>query len=184
MIDQLRVGIVGALRIAGRNRFLVARIEPDIGLGARLKVRHRDPDQRLAEQRVILLDVMLQRRLVVAGDEAQIAAVILGLTETEIPDMQPDQNRRGADRIGDVGAGRTGVDGDLLAQQPFVVPPRRGRRRLQRQNRHEPEQQARQNARALPPIRRLTRATDMIPSHRHQNSPQIRKFTRGFRASE
>ncbi len=142
MIDQQRVRVVGAFRIAGGDRFLVAVVEPDVGLGTRLHVRHGHPHQRLAEQAVVLLDVMLERRLVVARDEAQIAAVVLGRAEAEVPDMQPDQHRGHSDRISDIGAGRARIDRDLLAHLPFVVPPRLGGGRNQRGRQREHEQQS------------------------------------------
>ncbi len=115
MIHELGVRVVGRLGVAYRNRFLVAIVEPDVGFGARSNIGDCDPDQAFRQQRVIALDMELQRRLVVARHEAQIAAIVLGGGEAEVTGMQPYQHRRRADRIGDVGSGRAGVDGDLLA---------------------------------------------------------------------
>ena len=116
VIDQQRVRIVGTLGIRCAGRFLVAVIEPDLGLGARLHVRHRNPDQRFAEKRIVLLEVIFQRRLVVAGNEPQIAAVILGRSEAEVAGVKTDQDWCRPDGIRDVGARRTRINRDLFAQ--------------------------------------------------------------------
>jgi len=84
---------------------------------------------------------MFQRRLVVGCHKPQIAAVLLGLLEAEIADMQSQQHRARADRIADAGSCRAGVDRDLLAKQPLAVPPSPSRRRSdkERQQRQDEE---------------------------------------------
>ena len=50
---------------------------------------------------VVTLDVIGQQRLVILRHEADVAAILLGGGELEVAVVQPDQDDRGADRIGD-----------------------------------------------------------------------------------
>ncbi len=142
VINERDVGPVGGLRVGACRGLLVSVVEPDVGLGAGLEGRQRDPDERFARQRIVLFEVVLEGRFVVSGDEAQVAAVGLGVGEAEIADVQPDEDRDAADRLGDVGARRTRVDGDLLAQCPLVVPPGLGRTGTGKQRQREDERRA------------------------------------------
>ncbi len=182
VIDQLGIRIVGALGVDRSRSLSCCR--------SRARYRSRYPATGSApatqtsaspSREIELLDVMLQRRLVVAGDEAEIAAVVLGRAEAEIADMQPHQHRRGADRIGDVGAGCAGIDRDLLAQLTIRHSTRRWPATSDVTRRDEPEQQPGRDVRdaAAAPAGACAAEIETRP---HQNSPQIRKFTRGLRA--
>jgi hypothetical protein len=115
MIDKRRIGIVGTLGIIRRRRFLVAVIKKDVGRRGRFQVRQGDPDIGKAVQVIVFFDMIGQRGLVVASDEPQVRAIRVGVVEREIAGIEPDQDRRGADRIRDIAAGRTRIDGDRLA---------------------------------------------------------------------
>src|SRR5579883_36574 len=175
MVDEQRVRVVGALGIGRGRRLEVAVIEPDLRPGSGLQVRNADPQERLAQQRIEFLDVEFERGLVVGIDEAQIATVFLGSIEAEVAEMQAHQNRRRTDRLVDAGARGSGVDGDLLAQGPLVVPPRRRGRGPQNDDGGEHEQRA--GRKSAP-----ERAQSAPTARSHQNSPQRRKLTRGWLA--
>ena len=67
-----------------------------------------------------------QGGLVVAGDEADVAPILLGGLELEVPVAQAQQHGGGADGIVDGRARLGGVDDDLLTDGPIGVPPGMG----------------------------------------------------------
>ena len=69
-----------------------------------------------------------ERRLVVAGDEADICPVRLGVGEVaEVTHMQPDQDGGVLDARARGSARAGGVQGQGLAKRPVIVPPGVGR---------------------------------------------------------
>ena len=128
VINDNGVDVIGPLRIIDprRTRAAVAVVHPEGRLGARLQVRKLHPDKSLIEQRVVFLDVIGEQRLLVVGDKTNVAAIFLRLGETEISIVQTNQNCCGPDRIGDGRAGRGGIELDLLANGPVLVPPGSG----------------------------------------------------------
>ena len=94
-----------------------------------LNVRHVDPDQRDAQQRIELFDLVVEHRLIVGGDEAQIRAAVVDAVETEIAGVQPHQYRRAPGVAADRAALRAGIESDRFAVGPIGLPPGGGLRR-------------------------------------------------------
>ena len=130
MIDQRRADIeypLTALRFRG---ILVAVIHAELVAGcAALELQGLDPEEGHFVDSVILINLKLQRRLVVRH-EADVLAVFGQFTEiAEIARMNSDQNRKVRESFLDVGACDAGIYRDLLAGVPVIVPPGLGRSR-------------------------------------------------------
>ena len=123
MINGNGFRIVSALGIVGLGGLGTAVIEPHSSGFPRLDVRHLHPHVGFVEQRVDLLKVMLQHRLLVVSDEADVTAVLLGIGEIKVTVMQTHEHRAGADGIADGEPFVAGVDRDLLAHAPLRIPP-------------------------------------------------------------
>ncbi len=139
VIDEGVVGIEGALGVDRRRRLLVPVVHVD-GLGRPdRQVPDIHPDQGDPQQRVEALDVIGEGGLVVGGEEAQVRAVLLGLVEVEVAAVQADQQRGAVDRPAERRALGGGVDGDLAAEGPVLLPPARrfGGGRKQQRSRHD-----------------------------------------------
>ncbi len=123
VVERGVIRVEGQLAVAGRRRLLIAVIHPDVLTLSALDIRHVDPDQRHAHQRVEAFDLMVEHGFVVGSDEAQVRAVLLHAVEGEVAGVQTHQQRRAAKRLIDRRALRRGVDGDLFAVMPVVLPP-------------------------------------------------------------
>ena len=139
MINHHRVAVVGGLGKIDLFSSLwllfltAARVEVDF-TGSGLEVGDLYPDEALVHHRIELLDLRGEHGLVVAVDEAQVAAILLGVGEVEIPVMQTHYDSRGPDRIRNGNSIIRGIDGDLLASAPGLVPPGAGLETASRQD--------------------------------------------------
>ncbi len=71
VIHQHLIGIVRSRRVGARGRFGVAVVQEDLfSRRAARQARHLHPHEREVAGRVVALDVKLQRRLVIAGNES------------------------------------------------------------------------------------------------------------------
>ncbi|MNQ69695.1 hypothetical protein D3C85_843080 [compost metagenome] len=159
--DQPVVGAEGPGGVLAGLGFLVAVVGVDGRGGARLQVRHVDPDQSLLLGGRPLLDVEGQRRAVVARHETQVRTVSLHVGEVEIAGVQADQDG-GAGHLARH-ARRLGVQVDPGAIGVVRLPPARGGGRGRSPDQHGGGEAAEQP----------------LLGHRqsHQNSPQMRKRT-------
>ncbi|SST12422.1 Uncharacterised protein [Acinetobacter baumannii] len=126
VIDQGVVRVEHRLAVAALRRLGVAVVHPDVLALATLHPRHVDPDQGHAHQRVEALDLVAQHGLVVGGDEANVRAVLVDPVEGEVAGMQAHQQRQATETLVDRRALRGGIDRDLLAVLPVVLPPGTG----------------------------------------------------------
>ena len=142
MINRHRVAVVGGLRqvgllTLGRFLFLVTtRVEVDVAGCSRLQIGDLHPDESLVHDRVELLDLRGEQGLVIGVDEAKVAAVLLGIGEVEVTVMKADDHRGGSNRIGDSDTVVGGVDRDLFAGAPSLIPPCAG---IETSGRHDHE---------------------------------------------
>ena len=123
VIDQRVVGIESELAVGRGRRLGIAVVHPQLLRAAGRDVGHVDPDQRDAQQRIELLDLVIEHGLVVARDETQIGAVLADALEAEVAGMQADQHGGAARLAAQGGALRRGIDRDGFAVGPVGLPP-------------------------------------------------------------
>src|SRR5262245_59363292 len=104
MVDRDVIGVECALYVLADWRVLVAEIEPNLLFLASVQRRQADPDVRQAGLRVIALNVIGKRRLVVAVDEPDVCAIVECIGEGEVPAVQADQYEGSAKWTADVDA--------------------------------------------------------------------------------
>jgi hypothetical protein len=117
----------GVVEAGGRHRLrgFVAVVQPDVlRRVAPGQARHLYPHEGEFVGAVEALDVVRQHGLLVLGHEAQVGRGLVGREEIEIAGGQAHQHRHARGLGGD--AGGLGVQGDLLADGPGLVPPRLG----------------------------------------------------------
>ena len=149
VIDGNGVGVVGrlgqvGLLALGRLLLLIARrVEVDLTRRPGLDVGNLHPDKSLVHHRVEFLDLGGEHGLVVAIDEAQVAAILLRRGEVEVPVMKPHDDRGCAGRIGKRDAVVGCVHGKLRTGAPRLVPPGAGVKGSgdQKQDEHEREKE-------------------------------------------
>jgi hypothetical protein len=116
-----------SVEAGGRHRLrgFVAVVQPDVlRRVAPGQARHLYPHEGEFVGAVEALDVVRQHGLLVLGHEAQVGRGLVGREEIEIAGGQAHQHRHARGLGGD--AGGLGVQGDLLADGPGLVPPRLG----------------------------------------------------------
>ena len=119
MIDRGEVVRIRGGGLAWSGGFRVAVVEEKRVLGGGFHLGQFHPDEGLVEQAVVGLHMVGQFGFAVGGDEADVAAVLAGAGELEAPLGQAHQHGGFTGGAGDV----RGVEGDFLAQGPFLVPP-------------------------------------------------------------
>ncbi len=91
VIQRDVIRIEGELPVAGGRGFLVAVVHPDVLTLTALYIRHIDPDQRHAHQRVETFDLVVEHGFVIRRDKAQIGAVLFHAVEGEVAGVQAHQ---------------------------------------------------------------------------------------------
>ncbi|MNS98475.1 hypothetical protein D3C72_1328430 [compost metagenome] len=123
VVHEAVVGVESALAIAGSGRLRIAVVHPQLLRRTGRQGRHVDPDQGDAQQRVELLDLVVQHRFIVARHEAQVGAVVADAFEVEVTRMQAQQHGNAAGIAAHGARLRAGVDGDGFAVSPVGLPP-------------------------------------------------------------
>ncbi|MOA18090.1 hypothetical protein D3C78_1383780 [compost metagenome] len=125
-VEVIQRGVIrvkGQLAVAGRRGLLIAVVHPDVLALTALDIRYIDPDQRHAHQRIKTFDLVVEHGFVIGGDKAQVRAVLFHPIEGEVAGVQAHQQRSAAKSLIDRRTLRRGVDGDLFAVVPVVLPP-------------------------------------------------------------
>ena len=157
VVDQRVVGVEGALAVARGRGLGVAVVHPQLLRRAGRDVGHVDPDQRHAQQRIELFDLVVQHGLVVGRDEAQVGAGFAHAFELEVAGVQAHQHGH-APGIAADGAGlRAAVDGDGFAVGPLGLPPGVGQARQERAQQREHDEKYASHDRVLRKARREKR---------------------------
>lgn len=109
VIDQGVVGIEGRRAATQDRGLVVAVIHPDRLLAVVRHVRHIQPDLRHAHHGIEALDLVVERRLAVAADKAQVTTGLAHAVELEVARVQADQQRHASGRLRDVGTLARGI---------------------------------------------------------------------------
>jgi hypothetical protein len=154
VVDQRVVGVEAALAVARCGSLRVAVVHPQLLRRSCRNVGHVDPDERHAQQRIELLDLVVQHGLVVGRDKAQVGAGLAHALELEVARVQANQNRHAAGVAADGPGLRTAVDGDGFAVGPLGWPPRMGQARQERAQQREHDEKDASHDRVLRKARR------------------------------
>ncbi|MDT4845430.1 hypothetical protein FQZ97_794160 [compost metagenome] len=149
VVDQRVVGVEAALAVARGRGLGVAVVHPELLRRAGRDVGHVDPDQRHAQQRIELLDLVVEHGLVVARHKAQVGAGLAHAFELEVARVQAHQHRHAAGIAADGAGLRAAVDGDGFAVGPLGLPPGMGQARQERAQQRERDEKKSSHDRVL-----------------------------------
>ena len=124
MINHELIDIIGTASVLATNGGLIAVIHPKkLGVGSCRDPRDFDPDKSNLVQGVKSFDVELEGHLVIRAHKPDVGAIGSCIAKIEISRVEPKQERDILQVSLDVGPGRRGIQPDLLAILPVLMPP-------------------------------------------------------------